>query len=122
VFVTNHLTLSPENVVEYYNLRWKIECIFRDLKDHLAFDHYQIRSIKAITRHWHLCVLAYTFLLQSKVTGSLQHHVKKRISNIGDALRALRALNSLTSLEWIIKHTDEYKEHLGITPRFEFVA
>lgn len=122
IFVTNHLKLDPDTVVIRYALRWKIECIFRDLKDHIAFDHYQVRSIEAITRHWQLCVLAYTFLLWGKTTGCLQHHIKKRIYNIGDALRALRSLNSLTSLEWITNHPHEYREHLGLKPCLTLAA
>lgn len=114
VFVTSHLTLDPEVIVKRYTLRWKIESIFRDMKDNLAFDHYQVRSIDAISKHWFICVLAHSFLLWSKTTGSLQHRSNRSIKNLSDTLKTLRSLNSIESLNWIVNHRSEYSKHLGL--------
>ena len=115
VFVASRLSLSPEGVVKKFALRWGIECIFRDLKEFVAFDHYQVRSIKAISRHWHLSCLAYTFLMWGKVSGGLTHHLKeKRLKTLGDALNAVRVLISLKGLDWIEKNPQAYRQHLGV--------
>ena len=49
VFTTD-LTLSVEQIVYYYTLRWKIETGFRDCKQSFGFDDYRVRSKKAIQR------------------------------------------------------------------------
>lgn len=114
VFVTSHLTLDPEVIVKRYALRWKIESIFRDLKDNLAFDHYQVRSIDAISKHWYICVLAHSFLLWGKATGSFQHRSNRTIRNLNDVLKTLRALISDESFNWISSHRTEYSNHIGL--------
>ena len=123
VFVTNDLTLDPAEVVKKYAMRWEVECIFKDLKDNVAFDHYQVRSIKAITRHWHLSVLAYTFLLRAKATGSIARSLKsRRIRTIGDALRGLRTLNNVIAIEWIKNHSVEFSNYAGLKNPIELAA
>ena len=123
IFVSNHLSLSPEEVVRRYTLRWGIECIFRDLKEFVVFDHYQVRSLKAISRHWQLSCLAYTFLMWGKVTGGLTHHLKeKRLKTLGDVLNAVRVLISLKGLDWIEKNPQAYRHHLGVTANLKLAA
>ena len=123
IFVTNHLTLYPEDVVKRYALRWGIECIFKDLKEFVAFDNYQVRSIKAISHHWHLCVLAYTFLLWGKITSGLSHRLKnKRLKTLGDALRAIRSLSSVEALNWANSNQQAFAKVINIEPKFMFAA
>ncbi|MDI6840180.1 MAG: transposase [bacterium] len=62
VIVSNHTGLGNEEIFTRYKRRWEIECVFRELKDNFYFDRYQVRSLAAIMKHWHLCFLAYTFL------------------------------------------------------------
>jgi len=54
----------------------KIEDFYRDAKDNLGFDQYQVRSLKVIKRHWYLVFLAYTFLKMSKLKGVFQRVFK----------------------------------------------
>ena len=49
VFVTNHIGLSAKEIFSRYKGRWEIECVFQELKDNFYFDHYQVRSLTAIT-------------------------------------------------------------------------
>jgi len=114
IFVTNHLSLSPTEVIRKYALRWGIECIFRDLKENVAFDHYQVRSIKAISRHWHLAVLAYSFLLISKLNGSFSKIFNQYPKTMGQQLTFFRKLNSQCSVKWILSNPDFYWKYLGI--------
>lgn len=114
IFVTNHLSLSPENVVKKYALRWGIERMFRDLKENVAFDHYQVRKITGITRHWHLAALAYTFLIWLKLTGALTKTFSCEMKTIGDYLNAFRKLNSESCLQWMSKNQEKFRNYLGI--------
>ncbi|MEW6556852.1 MAG: transposase [Elusimicrobiota bacterium] len=121
IYITNHLSYSAEDVLKKYALRWDIECIFRDLKENVAFDHYQVRSIKAITRHWHLASLAYTFLLVSKLNGTFSKIFRlpdgkagQKPETVGKQLEMFRKLNSLTATHWIMQNYKLYNQtYLG---------
>jgi len=114
VLVSNHLKYSAFDILSKYALRWGIECIFRDLKENVAFDHYQVRSIKAISRHWHLAALAYTFLYWCKQNGYLSKNFSEKPKTMGDQLLLLRKLNSSTAVDWIIQNPESYQNFLGI--------
>ncbi len=47
---TTDLELSVETIIRYYKLRWGFETNMRDCKEELGFDHYQVRSQRAIER------------------------------------------------------------------------
>lgn len=114
ILISNHLSLSAEEIFRKYLLRWGLECIFRDLKENLYFDHYQVRSIKAISRHWHLTSLAYTFLMVCKLNGRFSKTFHEKPKTCGEQLEMFRKINSLTSLKWLIKKYEFYQHYLGI--------
>jgi len=114
VYVTNHLSYSAETVIKKYALRWGIECIFRDLKENVAFDHYQVRSIKSISRHWHLASLAYSFLLISKLNGSFSKIFHHYPQSCGEQLLLFRKINSVSAADWILKNYETYQNYLGL--------
>ena len=58
-FISTDVSLSTEEILNFYVERWEIEVFFRDCKTKLAFDKYQIRSSKGIRRFWILTSLAY---------------------------------------------------------------
>lgn len=124
VFVTNHLKYSPEEVIAIYALRWGIEWIFRDLKENVYFDHYQVRSIKAISRHWALACLAYSFLYWSKQNGYLSKSFvfQSKPKTMGMQLELFRNVNSLTSADWILQNYQSYQNFLGIKKRYRRAA
>lgn len=114
IFVSNHLSYSPLQIISKYALRWSIECIFRDLKENVAFDHYQVRSLKSISRHWHLACLAYSFLLISKFNGSFSRIFLTKPKTMGQQLELFRKINSNTIALWITKNYEYYQKSLGL--------
>jgi len=58
-FISTDVSLSTEEILNFYVERWDIEVFFRDCKTKLAFDKYQIRSAKGIRRFWLLTSLAH---------------------------------------------------------------
>lgn len=106
VYVTNNLSLSDEEVIDRFGLRWGIEDFYRDAKDNLAFDQYQVRNIKAIKRHWYLVFLAYTFLTFSKLKGSFSKLFRTKAKTIGELLTDFRKLNLLSFLNWLKKKSN----------------
>lgn len=58
-FLSTDVSLSTDQILSYYVCRWPIEIFFRQCKDKLALDSYQIRSAKGICRYWLLMSLAH---------------------------------------------------------------
>lgn len=59
-FLCTDVSLETETISAYYTKRWPIEIFFRQSKNNLGLDTYQVRSPKAFIRLWTL--LAWTHL------------------------------------------------------------
>ncbi|MEA3305817.1 MAG: transposase, partial [Candidatus Omnitrophota bacterium] len=97
-----------------YNMRWGIECMFRDLKDNLGFDQYQTRSLKAISRHWHFTFVAYSFLIYAKLNSIFSKMVSIPLNTIGNLISAFRRINTRSSQSWITRHKEKFYAFLGV--------
>ena len=71
ILITGDWRLSYKRIVNTYMLRWGIEKMFRELKDTLYFDHYQVRRKEKIMRYWMLCVLVFSLISWVKLKGCL---------------------------------------------------
>jgi hypothetical protein len=60
-FISTDTSLSTDEILDIYALRWQIEVYFRQVKNVLAFDKYQIRSAKGIKRFWLIMSIVYLF-------------------------------------------------------------
>ena len=58
-FVSTDCSLSVEEILDHYVVRWNIEVFFRHAKQKLAFDKYQLRSSTGIKRFWLIMSLAH---------------------------------------------------------------
>ena len=58
-FISTDVSLSDEEIFDFYAQRWEIEVFFRTVKNTFAFAKCQIRSAKAVQRVWILLELAY---------------------------------------------------------------
>jgi len=58
-FLCTNTDLSDEDILNIYAVRWNIEVFFRESKRRLAFDKYQIRSSKGISRYWLIMSLVH---------------------------------------------------------------
>jgi hypothetical protein len=56
--VTTDLTLTVEQIVEYYGARWKIEAGFREIKQEIGSAETQTRNPDAVTNHLNFCMAA----------------------------------------------------------------
>jgi hypothetical protein len=56
--LTNAAEWSTYQVICHYRNRWRIECLFRDVKQHLGLGACQHRSLEAVTRHIALVMFA----------------------------------------------------------------
>jgi len=69
--VTNNLDATTCQCVDCYRTRWRIEVMFRDLKQHLGLTACQHRSMEAMNHHFALCFFGYVCL----------QHIKKIVVN-----------------------------------------
>lgn len=58
-FISTDVSLSTCEILERYVERWPVEVFFRQSKNQLALDRYQIRSSKGIRRYWLLMSLSH---------------------------------------------------------------
>ena len=66
--VTDHPRLPMVEVIRQYDVRWDIECYFRDAKQHLGLGDYQMRSLQGIVRHLYTVMTACILLVQLKLS------------------------------------------------------
>ena len=60
--------ISLERLVLLAHARWVIEQFYEDAKQECGFDHFQGRSWNGLPRHLALVMLAYSFLMLSRLT------------------------------------------------------
>ena len=61
-FLTNHLTWSPESVVELYRCRWRIEVFFKQIKQTLKLADFLGTSANAVRWQIWMALLVYLLL------------------------------------------------------------
>ena len=90
-FICTDVSLGTSTIMQYYTNRWSIEVFFKQEKNQLGFDKYQIRSIKGIKRLWLLLSLVHLFCTIG--TGS--------IMQFGEGLIKARCQTKVNNICWI---------------------
>ena len=83
-FFTTDLTLSVQQVIEYYGARWKIEAGFKEIKQEIGSARSQTRNAHAVINHLNFCTMAttLTWIYADRIQADPQrrHIVKGRTS------------------------------------------
>ena len=58
--MTTDLTLSVEQIIEFYGARWKIESGFKEIKQEIGSSKSQTRNAYAVLNHLNFCMMATT--------------------------------------------------------------
>ena len=58
--MTTDLTLSVQQIIEYYGARWKIEAGFKEIKQEIGSAKTQTRNAQAVINHLNFCMMATT--------------------------------------------------------------
>jgi SRSO17 transposase len=103
-FVTNRKDWEPVKILSSYELRWGIETFYRDAKQHLGLEAYQLRNGKGIKRHWYLVLLAHTFLMLNVHNSRLVRRLKAKLSTIGESSRTLADEVTMSLILWIYQN------------------
>ena len=90
--VTNDLSRSAKRVVADYLLRWSIELLIKDEKQHLGLGAYRVLRYRAVVRHLHLVDAAYACLthLGLEAQRAQGHSKKHRVLHL-PPIRQLKA-------------------------------
>lgn len=104
--ISNDLGLSEKKAVTTYLERWAIERLFRELKDSLCFDHYQVRHQLKIMRYWMLVILAWTLIYWVRQNGYLYRSISASLKgkSINECKQALLKLILFSSYQALRKN------------------
>ena len=106
ILITNNLTMSVQNAIFTYLLRWGIEESFRELKDNFCFDQYQVRDQQQIQRHWILSFLAWSLTYWIRQNACLSKILENSPQSIGQCKEAVAALIIIDSTCLLSKNPD----------------
>jgi len=113
IFIANDLRLSHKGAVEVYMQRWGIEQTFRELKDTLYFDHYQVRHKEKIMRYWMLCTPVFSLIYWIKFNGCLTKVLNYSPGTCNEFKQALCKLILFTSYAYLSKNTQGSMAYFG---------
>lgn len=104
--ISNDLTLSEKKAVLTYSERWAIERLFRELKDSLYFDHYQLRHQPRIMRYWMLVITAWSLLYWIRQNGYLYRSISSSLKgkSLNECKQALLKLILFSSYQALRKN------------------
>jgi transposase len=91
--MTNAVSLTTREVVNWYRRRWVIEVFFRDAKQYLGLARSEARREEAVISHVALVCVAYTFLQLVKPVGEQQRASIKASRDAMAVLVVVAAVN-----------------------------
>jgi len=101
-YVTNRLEWTDRRVVEAYRVRQSIEVFYRDVKQNLGLEEYQVRKGRGAIIHWHLVFTAYTLLalLRRSLRGALGR-LGRVLDTLGDVCRWVKRQCFRRLVDWL---------------------
>lgn len=99
-FFTTDMTLSNQQIIEFYGARWKIESGYKEIKQEIGSAKSQTRNAYAVTNHLNFCMMAaavtWIYAERIKADPERRHIVKGRTSFAFSDVRRLVANASLS--------------------------
>ncbi len=101
-YVSNRLEWTDRRVVEAYRVRQGIEVFYRDVKQNLGLEEYQIRGGRGAIIHWHLVFTAYTLLalLRRSLRGTMGR-LGWVLDTLGDVCRWVKRQCFRRLVDWL---------------------
>jgi len=83
-FFTTDLSLSVEQIIEFYGARWKIESGFKEIKQDIGASRSQMRNAQSVMNHLNFCMMAATvtwlYAIHLENTPERRHMIRGRSS------------------------------------------
>ncbi len=106
------LSLSVQQIIEYYGARWKIESGFKEIKQEIGSTKSQVRNAHAVINHLNFCLMATTltwiYADRIKADPERRHVVKGRASFAFSDVRRL-ITNAALSKDFLGLWSDQPK-------------
>jgi hypothetical protein len=101
-YVSNRLDYSARQVLLAYKVRHCIDEFYRDVKQNLGLEAYQMRSSRGAIIHWHLVFCAHTLLtLLRKSAIEVDRLMAKALATLGDVCRWVKNQCSRKLVDWL---------------------
>jgi len=112
VLMTTDENSKAEDLLRDWSFRDKIDKFYQRGKDDLGFDQYQVRSDKAIRRHWIMVFLMYSYLIAQRQQGSFTKWCASTCRTIGEMLQVIRLKLVVHWQRWCSMHPDQWNAFL----------
>jgi hypothetical protein len=101
-YVCNRVDWSAKQVLESYKVRQSIDVFYRDAKQNLGLEAYQMRRGRGAIIHWHLAFNAYTLLALLRYWVCLGSRLLRRcLATLGDVCRYVKDQCFRRLVDWI---------------------
>jgi len=117
LIATNRLDWDVKTILKTYLKRWRIDAFYRDAKQELGLEDYEVRKLRGVRRHWLMVFLAHTLLQLSSRRGGSVEWMKAGLKTVGSRCRyaAFEVLRSFVDLvvrlAQRVKTVDEILRH-----------
>jgi SRSO17 transposase len=112
-FATDNLQWESTRILNTYARRSKIEGFYRDAKQNLGLEDYQLRDLRGIKRHWCLVFLAYSLLVRGlwDIDGRPKH---RNSPTLGDRVRSFTKTVFTGLVRWIVTMSNQGRSEAQI--------
>jgi len=101
-YVCNRLGFSARQVLLAYKVRHRIDEFYRDVKQNLGLEAYQMRSGRGAIIHWHLVFCAHTLLtILRKCAVEVDRRLAKSLATLGDVCRWIKNQGVRKLVDWL---------------------
>jgi SRSO17 transposase len=105
-YCSNRLDMKADKLLNVYARRWKIDSFYRDAKQNLGMEEYEMRKIEGVRRHLAMVLIAHTLLVLGPVptttqsSGSSNKDTKLRSIDVARADACLETIGSRCRLAY----------------------
>jgi len=101
-YVTNRLDWSDGHALRAYKVRQTIDLFYRDAKQNLGLEGYQMRKGRGAITHWHLVFTAYTLLtLLRQSLRRFSSCLRRSLTTLGDTCRWVKRQCFRRLVDWL---------------------
>lgn len=101
-YVSNRVDFSARQVLLAYKMRHRIDEFYRDVKQNLGLEAYQMRSGRGAIIHWHLVFCAHTLLtILKKSAVQADKRLARSLATLGDLCRWVKNQGARRLIDWL---------------------
>ena len=100
-YCSNKLDMKADKLLNVYAKRWKIDSFYRDAKQNLGMEEYEMRKIEGVRRHLAMVLIAHTLLVLGPAPSpSSYEDTKLRCIDVARADACLETIGSRCRLAY----------------------